>query len=141
MGSEDASAQVLPLIRKERKAAQIMAANQGKSMEEMAQANNVTVATASALTVKAPTIPGAGAEPVVVGTAYGMKEGETSGLVQGNTGVFKFELVKKTPATALENYSTFAGNLKTSAANQVNTSVYNALKEAAEIKDNRATFY
>jgi peptidyl-prolyl cis-trans isomerase D len=141
MGSEDASAQVLPLIRKERKAAQIMAANQGKSMEEMAQANNVTVATASALTVKAPTIPGAGAEPVVVGTAYGMKEGETSGLVQGNTGVFKFELVKKTPATALENYSTFAGNLKASAANQVNTSVYNALKEAADIKDNRATFY
>lgn len=141
MGSEDASAQVLPIIRKERKAAQIMAANQGKSMEEMAQANNVTVATASALTVKAPTIPGAGAEPVVVGTAYGMKEGETSGLVQGNTGVFKFELVKKTPATALENYSTFAGNLKSSAANQVNTTVYNALKEAAEIKDNRATFY
>jgi peptidyl-prolyl cis-trans isomerase D len=141
MSPEDASAQVLPIIRKERKAAQIMAANQGKSMEEIAQSNNVTVATASALTVKSPTVPGAGAEPVVVGTAYGMEEGETSGLVKGSTGVFKFEVIKKTPAMALENYSTYAGNLKSSAANQVNTKVYNALKEAAEIEDNRATFY
>jgi peptidyl-prolyl cis-trans isomerase D len=141
MSPEDASAQVLSILRKERKAAQIMAANQGKTLEDLAKDNNVTVSTASALTVKAPTIPGAGGEPVVVGTAYGMKEGDTSELIEGNTGVFKFQVVKRTPAMALENYSTYAGNLKTNAANRVNTEVYNALKEAAEIEDKRATFY
>jgi peptidyl-prolyl cis-trans isomerase D len=141
MSAEDASATVLPIIRKERKAAQIMAANQGKDMNAIASDNNTTVSTASALTVKSPTIPGAGSEPVIVGTAYGMKEGETSGLLEGNTGIFKIEVTKKTEAPKLDNYATYANTLKTNAANRVNSEVYNALKESSEIEDKRATFY
>ncbi|MFT6797774.1 MAG: peptidyl-prolyl cis-trans isomerase D, partial [Maribacter sp.] len=40
-----------------------------------------------------------------------------------------------------DNYSTYANTLKSNAANRVNTAVYNALKEGAEIEDKRATFY
>ncbi|APQ16891.1 peptidylprolyl isomerase [Maribacter hydrothermalis] len=141
MSAEDASVLVLPLIRRERKAAQIMAANKGKDMSTIASDNNVTVSNASALTVKSPTIPGAGSEPVVVGTAYGMAAGATSGLIEGNTGIFKIEIVKKTEAPKLDNYSVYANGLKTAAAGRVNTSVYNALKDAAKIEDKRATFY
>jgi peptidyl-prolyl cis-trans isomerase D len=141
MSAEDASPTVLPIIRKERKAAKIIAANKGKSMDAIAKDNNSTVSTASALTVKSPTIPGAGNEPAVVGTAYGMNQGETSDLIEGNTGVFKIEIVKRTEAPKLDNYSTYANTLKSNAANSVNSAVYNALKEAAEIKDKRATFY
>ena len=141
MSAEDASVLVLPKIRKERKAAQIIAANKGKDMSAIASDNGVSVSNASALTVKSPTIPGAGSEPVVVGTAYGMAAGATSGLIQGNTGVFKIEIVKKTEAPKLDNYSVYANALKTGAASRVNTSVYNALKEGSEIEDKRATFY
>ena len=141
MSAEDASVLVLPIIRKERKAAQIMAANRGKDMDAIAKDNNVTISTASALTVKAPTIPGAGSEPVVVGTAYGLSEGATSDLIEGNTGIFKIEIVKKTEAPKLDNYSTYANTLKNNAAGRVNTSVYNALKAVAKIEDKRATFY
>lgn len=141
MSPEDASATVLPIIRKERKAAQIMAANKGKAMDAIASSNNVSVSTASALTVKSPTIPGAGSEPVVVGTAYGMKEGETSDLIEGNTGVFMIQLTKRTEAPKLQNYSTYANTLKNNAANRVNIEVYNALKESSEIEDKRAVFY
>ena len=141
MSAEDASVLVLPLIRKERKAAKIIAANKGKDMSTIASDNSVSISNASALTVKSPTIPGAGSEPVVVGTAYGMAEGATSGLIEGNTGIFKIEIVKKTEAPKLDNYSVYANQLKTSAASRVNTSVYNALKDAAKIEDNRATFY
>lgn len=141
MSAEDASVLVLPIIRKERKAAQIMAANKGKDMGAIAKDNNVTISTASALTVKAPTIPGAGSEPVVVGTAYGLSEGATSDLIEGNTGIFKIEIVKKTEAPKLDNYSTYANTLKNNAAGRVNTSVYNALKAVAKIEDKRATFY
>ncbi|WP_338039075.1 peptidylprolyl isomerase [Maribacter litopenaei] len=141
MSAEDASATVLPIIRKERKAAQIIAANQGKAMDAIASDNNTTVSTASALTVKSPTIPGAGSEPVVVGTAYGMKEGETSDLLEGNTGIFKIEVTKRTEAPKLDNYATYSNTLKTNAANRVNSEVYNALKESSEIEDKRATFY
>jgi peptidyl-prolyl cis-trans isomerase D len=141
MSSEDASVLVLPIIRKERKAAKIISANKGKDMSTIASDNSVSISNASALTVKSPTIPGAGSEPVVVGTAYGMANGATSGLIEGNTGVFKIELVKKTEAPKLDNYSVYANQLKTSAASRVNTSVYNALKDGAKIEDKRATFY
>ncbi|WP_299322448.1 peptidylprolyl isomerase [uncultured Maribacter sp.] len=141
MSAEDASVLVLPIIRKERKAAKIIAANKGKDMSAIASVNGVSISNGSALTVKSPTIPGAGSEPVVVGTAYGMAAGETSGLIQGNTGVFKIEIVKKTEAPKLDNYSVYANNLKSGAASRVNTAVYNALKDGSEIEDKRATFY
>ena len=141
MSVEDASATVLPKIRKERKAAQIIGANKGKSMDDFAKDNNVTVSTATALNVKSPTISGAGNEPVVVGTAYVMNEGETSGLIEGESGIFMVNLTKKQEAPKLDNYSTYANNLKSAAASKVNTAVYDALKEDAEIEDNRSVFY
>ncbi len=141
MSPEDASASVLPILRKQRKAAQIISANSGKGLDAFAKDNNVSVATASALTVKSPTIPGAGNEPVVVGNAFGLKENETSELIEGNTGVFIVTVTKKTDAIKLDNYSTYANSLKNSNGAKVTTEVYNALKEGAEIKDNRATFY
>jgi len=141
MSTEDASTAVLPKIRKERKAAQIIAANKGKALEDIAKDNNTTVSNATALSVKSPTIPGAGPEPTVVGTAFALSEGATSGLIEGETGIFMVKVTKKTDAPKLENYSTYANTLRTSAAAKVTGSVYNALKEAADIEDNRATFY
>lgn len=138
---EDASTTVLPILRKERKAAELIAANKGKSIEDIAKDNSVSVSNASALTVKAPTVPGAGREPAVVGTAFAMNVNDTSELIEGESGVFMISVTKKEEAPKLDNYSTFANTLKTSNAARVNTAVYNALKEASEIEDNRATFY
>lgn len=141
MAVEDASASVLPKIRKERKAAQIIGMHQGKSMEDLATNAGISASNASALTVKSPTIPGAGREPVVVGTAFGMNEGETSSLIEGESGVFLVSVTKKEEAAKLDNYSTYASTIKSASAAKVNTAVYNALKEASEIEDKRATFY
>ncbi|MBU2948753.1 peptidylprolyl isomerase [Zobellia uliginosa] len=141
MSVEDASALVLPKLRKERKAAQIIAANKGKSIEDLAKDNNVSASTASALTVKSPTIPGAGSEPAVVGRAFAMKEGATSDLIEGNTGIYKLTVTKKTEAPKLDNYSMYATSVKTSRESKVNTAVYDALKDASVIEDKRASFY
>jgi len=141
MSVEDASASILPKVRKERKAAQIIGQHQGKSMEDLAKDTNVAMSNATALTVKSPTIPGAGREPAIVGAAYAMVEGETSGLIEGETGVFMVTVTKKEAAATLDNYSTYANTLKASSATRVNTAVFDALKEASEIEDNRAVFY
>ncbi|MGB5370663.1 MAG: peptidylprolyl isomerase, partial [Flavobacteriaceae bacterium] len=141
MSVEDASPTVLPKIRKERKAAQIIGANKGKSIEDLAKDNNTSVASASALTVKSPTIAGAGSEPLIVGTAFAMSEGETSDLIEGNTGVFMFTLVKKEEPVKLDNYSTYATSLKNANSTKVNAAVMEALRGKAEIEDNRKTFY
>lgn len=141
MSPEDASATALPQIRKDRKAEQIIAANQNKAMDAIASDNNVTKSNASALTLKSPTIPGAGREPLVVGTAFGLDQDQTSRLIKGETGVFMVKVLKKEEAPKIENFSTYANNLRSAAANRVNGEVYNALKEKAEIEDKRATFY
>lgn len=141
MSPEDASATALPKIRKERKAEQIIAANQGKAMDVLAKDNNVTTSNATAVTMKSPTIPGAGREPLVIGTAFGIAQDATSKLIKGETGVFLVKVTKKEEAPTLENFSTYANTLKTNASNRVNSAVYNALKEGAEIEDKRAIFY
>ncbi len=141
MSVEDASSTVLPKIRKERKAAQIIAANKGKSIDALAKDNNVSVSTASALSVKSPTLPGAGNEPAVVGTAFTMNAGETSGLIEGQTGIYMVTVTKKEEAPKLDNYSTYANALQSSNASKVNVEVYNALKKASEIEDKRSSFY
>ena len=141
MAVEEASAKVLPILRKEKKAEKIIRENTGKTLEDFATANSTTISSATALTVKSPTIPGAGREPLVVGTAFSLNQGETSGLIQGETGVFMFEVVSKEDAPALDNYVTYANALQTANSTQVNGSVFNALKEKAEIEDNRSTFY
>jgi len=88
--------------------------------------------------MKNPTLSGAGREPKVVGTAFGLEEGETSGLIEGNNGVYMLEVTKITPAVELDNYQAMANQLTNTRVNSVNSKLYNALKEAAEIEDNRA---
>ncbi|WP_420604010.1 peptidylprolyl isomerase [Flagellimonas sp.] len=141
MSTEDASATALPKIRKERKASQIISNNQGKAMDAFAKDNNVSLSNASSLTMKSPTLPGAGREPLVVGTAFALTQDATSTLIEGETGVFMVKVTKKEDAPNLDNFSTYANTLKSNAANRVNSAVYNALKEGAEIEDKRATFY
>ncbi len=141
MDVEDASVTVLPIIRKKKKAEKIKAANAGKTLADMASSNNTNVSTATALTVKTPTIPGAGREPLVVGTAFSMNTGDTSKLIAGESGVFMFEVTNKEEAPELDNYVTYANALQAANASSVANSIVNALKEKAEIEDNRSIFY
>ncbi|WP_336067366.1 peptidylprolyl isomerase [Mesoflavibacter sp. CH_XMU1404-2] len=138
MSVEDASVTALPAIRKDKKAKLIMDRVSATTLDEFAKAENQNVRTSVAINMKNPTISGAGNEPMVVGTAFGLNEGETSGLVKGNTGVFMVQTTKKTPATELENYQPFANQVSAEKLSSVQNRLYNALKEAAEIEDNRA---
>lgn len=141
MSVEDASSVALPKIRRQKKAELIMGKANVTSLEDFATNHGVSTSKATAVTRKAPTIPGAGREPLVVGKAFGLAEGETSGLIKGETGVFMVKVTKKEDAASLQNFSTFANTLTTQNQSTVNTGVYNALKEGADIEDNRATFY
>ena len=138
MSVEDASATVLPKIRKERKAEMIRARITATSLEDLATAESESVRVASAINMKNPTISGAGREPLVVGVAFGLKEGETSKPIDGDKGVYMIQVTKVTPALELDNYQTFANRVGQQKVNAVNSKLYNALEEAAEIEDNRA---
>ena len=91
--------------------------------------------------MKNPTLSGAGSEPKVVGVAFGLAEGQTSGLIDGNRGVFMVEVTKVNETTELDNYQAIANRLSTARLTAAQTKVYDALKETADIEDNRARFY
>jgi peptidyl-prolyl cis-trans isomerase D len=141
MSIAEASALVMPKLRNANKAKQIMATISGDDLEAIASSQGITLQNATAITMAAPTIPGAGAEPEVVGAAFAKAAGETTSLIAGEKGVFKVRVTAVNNAPVLENYASYANQLNSAATPAVNTKVYQALKSAAEIEDNRANFF
>lgn len=138
MEADDASATVSPIIRKEKKAEIIKNRVKATNIEGVASAENTTVKTATGITMKNPNLTGAGREPLVVGTAFGLKEGQTSKLIAGDLGVYMVQVTKVEPAPTLDNYQASANRVEQQKANVVSSRLYEALKAAADIEDNRA---
>lgn len=138
MNTEDASVTALPEIRKQKKAQLIREGVTASTLNDFASAKGQTVRTASAINMKNPTVAGVGLEPLVIGTAFGLEVGQTSGLITGEKGVFMVEVTGKTPAVELDNYQSSANQVSQTKLNAVNTRLFDALKEAAQIEDNRA---
>ena len=141
MSIAEASSLIMPKLRNAYKAKQIMATISGDDLDAIASSQGISVQNATAITMAAPTIPGAGAEPEVVGAAFAKAAGETTSLIAGEKGVFKVRVTAVNNAPALENYASYANQLNSAATPAVNTKVYQALKNAAEIEDNRANFF
>ena len=138
MTVEDATGKVLPILRKEKKAALIRARVKASTLEALATAENTTVKSANGITMATPTIAGAGREPLVVGSAFGLNEGETSSLIDGKSGVYMLKVTKVMPAVKLDNYQAAANRVEQQKLNVVSSRLYYALKEASDIEDNRA---
>jgi len=138
MSADDATARVLPLVRKEKKAELIKDRISATTLEALMAAEKTSLRTASGINMKNPTISGAGREPLVVGAAFGLNEGETSELIVGEKGIYMVQVTKVTPAVELDNYQASANRVEQEKANAVNSKLYNALKAASDIEDNRA---
>lgn len=137
---DDASFKVLPILRNQEKATQLRAKMSASSLADIASNNNTTVRTANAISMANPTLPGAGRESKVVGTAFALKNGEVSSLIDGEKGVYIIEVTKHTLAPEMDSYKVYAKDPNNN-INAVGAKVIDALKKKAVIEDNRATFY
>ena len=141
MDAESASATVLSEIRNEKKAAMIIEGITGTTVTDVAKNQSKASNKASAVNMKNPTLSGAGAEPKVVGAAFGLAEGGVSKPIIGTKGVYVVEVTKINEATTLDNYQAIANRLSTARTTAAQTKVYEALKETADVEDNRARFF
>ncbi len=139
--AEAASSTVIPILQKEKKAAIIKNRINGNTLEAIAQNQGVQVNTANAVNRNSPTLPGVGSEPKVVGFAFGLETGKVSRPIAGEKGVFVIKVLQKNDAPQMESYRPYASREATARRTTVNTEVFEALEEAAEIEDNRARFY
>jgi len=141
MPASEVSAVVTPLVRNEKKAKRIMESVSGNTLEDVASQQNTQVKKANAMNRKVTTIPEAGNEPKVVGVAFGLAEGQTSGLIEGRNGVYMVRVLSKTEAPDIQNYTAFSTQINNRRTSNFNASVFNALKKKARIEDRRANFY
>jgi peptidylprolyl isomerase/peptidyl-prolyl cis-trans isomerase D len=141
MTTQEASATVTPILRKEKKAKLIMDKITKTDLNEIATAQGQSIRNASAVNRKNPTIPGPGEEPMVVGTVFGLEQDATSKPIKGENGIFIVKVTGIEKAADIENYSASARQAATQTANQSTTKLVEALKKSAKIEDNRADFY
>ena len=110
------------------------------NIDELAKAMNLVPETASLLSFSSNSIPG-GFEPNVVGAFYGTEQGQVSNPVVGNSGVYVVSTEAIKESAAPKDYTALKKQLESQLQPRANTEVYSALKELAEIEDNRSKFY
>ena len=139
---EDVTFTAVPKVRNQKKAELIIRQNKkNKSLEDLANNNNTEIKKALALNQKNATISGAGREPLLVGHAFGLKVDQISDFIIGENGVYKIKVTKKDKSSGLDTYSSYQNQLLLSSRPSVNSTLYQAVKESAEIIDNRSTYY
>ena len=112
----------------------------GGSVNEIASTIGQKVETATNMNFNAFSIPGAGFEPDVIAVATAMNEGEMSTPIEGRAGVYVFKVTKVVKdENADENQ--VKSKISLGFKNRVSYQVFDALKESANIVDNRAKFF
>ncbi|WP_367773264.1 peptidylprolyl isomerase [Flavobacterium sp. WC2421] len=128
------------ILKNKKKAELIKAKMTGSSLEAIAKAAGSTVQQASDVTLQNPVLTGGvGQEPKVVGTAFALAANKLSAPIEGNTGVYVVKNISTVKAPVLKDHATYVAQMKAQSAGDVNR-VLPALKDNAEIKDNRKQF-
>ncbi len=141
----DFSDQLTAKVRNDLKGEQILKKLQGASgtLEQIAQkyGAGALVETATGVTMASGILNSAGADPVALGKAFGLKPGKPSKPFVGEGGVFILQTLKQTPAPAIADYTVYKTIAQQQAAQRTSFYITEAIKENAKIVDNRARFY
>ncbi|MFI0490502.1 peptidylprolyl isomerase [Flavobacterium sp.] len=128
------------ILKNKKKAELIKAKMSGTSLEAIAKATGSTVQQATDVTMQNPVLTGGvGQEPKVVGNAFALAAGKLSAPIEGNTGVYVAKNTSVVKAPVLKSHAEYVAKLKAQSAGDGNR-VLPALKDNAEIKDNRKQF-
>lgn len=128
---------------REKKAEMYVAKMKSGSLEEIAAAAETKVKTADNLTLKSGNIPGSGVsaqEYEVIGVAFGLKKDFISSPVKGKGGVYVLQRTSDLiEGTSSDNYTADRDQMITNLQNRAVSSVFNSMKEEADIIDDRFT--
>jgi peptidyl-prolyl cis-trans isomerase D len=142
---ESVKTEITPAVRNELKAKIISDKLNGLkgTLEEIASGygSDANVYTSSDVKLSNTSLPTVGYDPVAVGAAFSLENGKKSKPISGENGVVVLELLNKTIAPALTDYSTFKTQLDQGNVNRSSMGVAEAIKEHADIVDKRYKFY
>jgi hypothetical protein len=142
---EDVRMQVESALRKE-KSSQAIVAEFSQALASATDINslgkqmNLASEQATTLSFSSNTIPG-GFEPNVVGAFYGVKKGQLSAPIIGNSGVYVVSPSDLKDSQVPKEYSSLKKQLEAQLQPRANFEVFNALKAMSDVEDNRVKFY
>jgi peptidylprolyl isomerase/peptidyl-prolyl cis-trans isomerase D len=140
LSAAKATNRVKPILMNEKKAALIVDKFKGNTLEELAKENATTIRNANGVTLKSPTLAGAGSEPKVVGAMFNAESNKVYKNIIGKRGVYAFKLTNKELPTVLPNYEPLRKNISAERKRKT-TIMYEAIKKVSDIEDNRASLY
>ncbi|MCP9291432.1 SurA N-terminal domain-containing protein [Gracilimonas sediminicola] len=143
---EEVKSQVETLVKVERrkeltveKVENLLAQNQ--TLSALAESTDKEIRNEDNLRASATVLPGAGREPRVVGAIFALDEGETSGVIAGNSAAFVVELISKMEADLAnltpDQRQTIRQRLEQQKTQEFTSIWLEQLREAANIVDNR----
>ena len=111
-------------------------------LSSLATAQNVEVDTLLNVNLGDNFVLGLGAEPEVVGTAFGQEVGQISQPIIGNSGVIVVQTVSSNEASGdVSDIGFIRNTLNGEALSQIQFKIVEALRDKVKIKDNRSIFY
>ena len=103
--------------------------------------SEAVVSSAPGIAANAGFISNIGYDPEAVGKVFGLKEGESTQPFEGANGVAIIKLEKTTPASEIADYALYRKQVTDRNKNQVSAKLNNAIRELADVDDNRVRFY
>jgi len=130
------------LVRQNKKAEQLKEKMSGfSSLAEIAGSLDLSIENVEDVNFSSPAIPNIGLEPKLVGKAFTIEADQLSEPIQGNNGVFVIKVTEKISPEEVniaQIRNVFSSEKQTIIRNG---GVFNAIKEKADLTDNRSKFY
>ena len=136
--------QVTAEVRKQKKAELLVEKFNNASastLDAIAQKLNQTVVEAGNITMANNFIVGLGNEPNVVGNVFALKPNQISKPIKGENAVYMFLIKSINEPSPTNDYSTNVKQIGDQRRMRSDNEVFSALKEKANIEDNRGKFY
>ncbi|MBS1532610.1 MAG: SurA N-terminal domain-containing protein [Bacteroidetes bacterium] len=142
---DDVKKQIEPDVRKAVKAkqliAKIQAAESGsQTIDQVAQKLNLTATPVQNVVFANPNIPGQAVEYKVIGTMFGSKPNQLSKPIEGDHGVYVFSVMNFINPAPLGNSVTQRAQIAQTLLSRSQASIFESLKDKANVKDYRAKF-
>jgi peptidyl-prolyl cis-trans isomerase D len=143
---DDVRNQIVPKVRNQLKAdiiKQRIAALEGSNLDELAQqyGEDASVFTNSELKLSTNALPSVGFAPKAIGIAFSLKEGEISKPVEENDGIVVIQLNSMIPSPEIADYTGYKNQIEQRRSSQASYLVGEAIRENANIVDERYKFF
>jgi peptidyl-prolyl cis-trans isomerase D len=134
--------QITAMVKKEKKAAQFIEKMQGTSdLNALAAKVKLSVETADNVNFANSYILNYGNEPAIVGAFMTLKQGSVTKPIEGRRAVYVARVDAFTEPAAKTDFKDDKASLSSTLNQRVDYQLFNALKDKAEVEDNRARFY